>query len=161
MTSKTSPAAPGLDVEALRAQSSLSRHQSEYTVLRADHAGVISLVAAEVGQVVGAGQMVLRLAREEDKEVAISVPESRMAELQKAGRVEVSLWSQQAPGGAGKSFAGRIREVAPVADPVTRTYPVRVSIQGADATVLLGMTAYVSLRARDSVSAMVIPPNPK
>ena len=141
-------------VEALRAQARLARHQSDYTVLRADHAGVVSLVAAEAGQVVGAGQPVLRVAREEDKEVAINVPESRMAELQKAGRAEVSLWSQQA---AGKTFAGKLREVAPVADPVTRTYPVRVSIQGADASVLLGMTANVTFRAREATAAMTVP----
>ena len=141
-------------VDALGAQAGLAHHQSGYTVLRADSAGVISQVAAEVGQVVGAGQAVLRLARDDGKEVAISVPESRMAELQKAGRAEVSLWSQQ---GSGRTFAGRIREVAPVADPATRTYPVRVSIQAADASVLLGMTATVSFRAPEAAPAFTIP----
>lgn len=141
-------------VEALNAQASLSRHQSEYTVLRADSAGVVSLVAAEAGQVVAAGQPVLRLAREDDKEVAINVPESRMAELQKAGRAEVRLWSQQ---GSGRTFAGHVREVAPVADPITRTYPVRVGIQGADASVLLGMTATVNFLAPGTTAAITIP----
>lgn len=141
-------------VDALQAQAQLSRRQSDYTVLRADSAGVISQVTAEVGQVVGAGQMVLRLAREEGKEVAISVPESRMAELQQAGLAEVSLWSQQ---GTSKVFGGRIREVAPVADPVTRTYPVRVSIDKADASVLLGMTANVRFQAKEGTAAITIP----
>ncbi len=141
-------------VEVLNAQARLSRHQSDYTVLRADSAGVVSQLAAEAGQVVGAGQAVLRLAREDDKEVAINVPESRMAELQKAGRTEVSLWSQQ---GTGRTFVGRVREVAPVADPVTRTYPVRVGIQGADSSVLLGMTATVNFRTQDATAAICIP----
>ncbi|MDD5297179.1 MAG: efflux RND transporter periplasmic adaptor subunit [Rhodocyclaceae bacterium] len=141
-------------VAALEAQARLSRNQAAYTVLRADQAGVISQVAAESGQVVAAGQPVLRLAREEEKEVAISIPESRMAELAHVGRTEVVLWARNA---ASRLFEGRLREVAPIADPVTRTYPVRVSIEGADPSILLGMTANVSFLSRGTAPSITLP----
>jgi multidrug efflux system membrane fusion protein len=141
-------------VTALAAQSSLSRNQAGYTVLRADHDGVISAVLAEAGQVVAAGQSVLRLAREDEKEVAISIPESRMSELARVGRAEVVLWARNA---ASRLFAGQLREVAPVADPVTRTYPVRVSILGTDSSVLLGMTANVSFLSSAATPTMNLP----
>jgi len=151
---KTGFEAAEAKVAALSAQTALSRNQAGYTVLRADHAGVISAVLAEAGQVVAAGQPVLRLAREEEKEVAINIPESRMAELSQVGRAEVVLWARNA---ASRLFSGQIREVAPVADPTTRTYPVRVSIQGTDSSVLLGMTANVSFLSSGNAPTMSLP----
>jgi RND family efflux transporter MFP subunit len=151
---KTGFEAAQAKVAALAAQADLSRNQAGYTVLRAEQAGVISAVLAEAGQVVAAGQPVLRLAREEEKEVTISIPESRMAELSRVDRAEVVLWARNA---ATQVFAGHIREIAPVADPTTRTYPVRVSIQGADSSVLLGMTASVSFLSRGAVPTITLP----
>jgi multidrug efflux system membrane fusion protein len=153
-TKKSGFEAAQAKVAALSAQASLSRNQAGYTVLRADQAGVISAVLAEAGQVVAAGQPVLRLAREDEKEVAISIPESRMAELSRVGRAEVVMWARNA---SSRLFEGKIREVAPVADPTTRTYPVRVSIQGSDSSVLLGMTANVSFLSSDAVPTMNLP----
>ena len=65
----------------------------------------------------------------------IAVPESRVADLRKAGSVEVRLWS--APD---LVLKGRVREIAPSADAATRTYAVRVSIVDASPAVQLGMT---------------------
>lgn len=141
-------------VKALTAQASLSRNQASYTVLRAEQAGIVSQVLAEAGQVVAAGQPVLRLAREEEKEVAISIPESRMAELSRAGRAEVILWARDVNS---RLYTGKIREVSPVADPVTRTYPVRVSILEADKSVLLGMTANVFFLSQGTTPTITLP----
>ena len=125
-------------LKSARAQADLARNQSAYTVLRAEQAGVVAQVAAEVGQVVAAGQTVLRVARPDTLEVAIAVPESRVSGLRAGANAEVALW---ADGQA--NYAGVLRELAAVADPATRTYAARVALRNPDARVLLGMTANV------------------
>jgi RND family efflux transporter MFP subunit len=96
---------------------------------------------AEAGQVVSAGQPVLRLAQDGGREVAISIPESQMAGLKLGAPAKISLWVD---GSAGASLAGHLRELAPVADPSSRTYPARVALDDAAAPPALGMTARVS-----------------
>lgn len=125
-------------LKSARAQADLARNQSAYTVLRAEQAGVVAQVAAEVGQVVAAGQTVLRVARPDTLEVAIAVPESRMPGLRAGASAEVALWADDQA-----RYAGVLRELAAVADPATRTYAARIAINHPDARVLLGMTAKV------------------
>ena len=137
---------------AARAQAELARNQSAYTVLRADQAGVIGLVTAEVGQVVAAGQTVMRLARADTLEVSISIPEARMPEVRSLGSAEISLWADPQA-----RYSGTLREVSPVADPVTRTYAARVAIREADARVLLGMTATVRFLRQDGSNRLSVP----
>ena len=134
--------------KAAGAQAELARNQSAYTVLRADQAGVVAQVAAEVGQVVAAGQTVVRVARSDVLEVAISIPESRMPELKTARDAEITLWADD-----GARYKGVLRELTTVADPLTRTYAARVSIRNADARVLLGMTANVTFLNEPSMPA--------
>lgn len=138
--------------EAAQAQSGLARNQSGYAALTADAAGVVATVQAEVGQVVAAGQPVLSVARPGEKEVAIAVPENRVAELRQASTVSVTLWAD-----AKHNYRGRIREISPAADPVTRTYAVRVAIVDADEQVRLGMTANVLLQRQGSAPSALLP----
>lgn len=123
------------------AQLGVTRNQASYTQLRADHAGVVIAVRAETGQVVAAGQAVLMVARTGEKEIEISVPENKLGELSAAKEIAITLWA--APD---KVYRGRVREVSPAADSVTRTYAVRVSVPDADKAMKLGMTANVYLR---------------
>jgi len=125
-------------LEQARAQLETAQNQSAYTTLTADADGVITAVSAEVGQVVAAGQPIVRLARPEEREVVINVPESRLAELRDAKEVFVALWTQPE-----RPYRAQVREVSPTADPVTRTFTVKVSVPDADAAVRLGMTANV------------------
>jgi RND family efflux transporter MFP subunit len=127
---------------AATAQRAIARNQTGYAQLASDQAGVVSGVLAEVGQVLAAGQAVVKVARTDEKEVLIALPENRVAELAAAGDVVVTLWA--APD---KRYRGRVREVSPQADPLTRTYAARVAILDADAGVRLGMTARVDLGA--------------
>jgi multidrug efflux system membrane fusion protein len=127
-------------LEQAQAQLGVTQNQSAYTTLRADDDGIITAITAEVGQVVSAGQEVMRLARLEEKEVVISMPESRLGELDAARGVTITLWAQP-----DVKFAGRIREISPSADPVTRTYTVKVTLLQPGAEVQLGMTANVLL----------------
>jgi multidrug efflux system membrane fusion protein len=139
-------------MEAAGAQAGLARNQAAYATLSADGAGVVSAVLAEAGQVVAAGQPVLRIARPGEMEVAIAVPENRVDELRAADRLDISLWAA-----GGRSYAGRIREISPMADPVTRTYAVRVSLLDPDAGVRLGMTANVLIKRQAAAAALLIP----
>lgn len=127
-------------LKAAAAQAGLARNQAAYTTLRADRDGVVAAALAEAGQVVSAGQPVIRLAQEGGREVAISIPESQLVGLMIGAPAEISVW---AFGGETARYTGRLRELAPAADPVSRTYPARVSLNDADARLALGMTARV------------------
>lgn len=138
--------------QAAAAQAQLAQNQARYTTLQADAPGVVAAVLAEPGQVVAAGQGVFRVARDGEREVAFAIPESRMAGLKVGADAVVTLWAD----GNGKTFKGRLRELAPAADPATRTFAARVSILDADAAVALGMTATVAF-VRDAGAKIVVP----
>lgn len=121
------------------ASSRASGNQAEYASLRAPHDAVVTGLDAEVGQVVAAGQSVVRLARSGEKEVALGIPEQQLALVAPGKEVEVRLWAGGAP------IKARVREVSPAADPATRTYPARVSLIAPPREVALGMTASVAI----------------
>lgn len=135
---------------AARSQAAVNVNQSAYTSLYADQDGVITTVSGEVGQVVAAGQAVMRLARPEEMEVVINVAESKIAELQKAQQVLVRLWAQP-----DKIFRGKVREIAPNADATTRTFSVKVSILDPGPEVKLGMTANVLADGSDTQAVLL------
>lgn len=127
------------EVRAARAQAEVARNQAGYAQLRAPAAGVVAGRHAEAGQVVAAGQAVFTLAADDGREVAVALPEPALAQHAVGQEVEVELWS--APG---ERLRGRFREIAPAADPVTRTYAARVALDSADAgRVALGQSARV------------------
>ncbi|HET9023167.1 MAG TPA: efflux RND transporter periplasmic adaptor subunit [Burkholderiaceae bacterium] len=113
-------------------------NQAAYSVLRAPHDAVVTVIDAEVGQVVAAGQSVIRLAQTGEKEVLIGIPEQQLALLKAASDITVRLWVGGAP------IKGKVREVSPVADSATRTFPARISLLDPPVSVALGMTASVS-----------------
>ncbi|MDZ4252060.1 MAG: efflux RND transporter periplasmic adaptor subunit, partial [Sulfuritalea sp.] len=127
--------------KAAEAQAALAKNQSSYTTLVADRNGVIGQVLAEPGQVVSVGQAVFRLAPDGDREIAIALPEGEVSGFKLGQAAEVSFWA--AGGATGKPLTGRVREISPVADPVTRTYAARVSLKDADPLLPLGMSATV------------------
>jgi multidrug efflux system membrane fusion protein len=139
-------------LEQVKAQLATARNQSAYTALVAEADGVITAVNLEPGQVVAAGQTVMRFARPEEKEVAINVPETRLAELRDATDIRISVWA--APGDL---YRGRIREIAPTADPATRTFAVKITVLEANGAVRLGMTANVALGDGAGVQAITLP----
>jgi len=102
--------------------------------------------------VVAAGQTVMRIARTSEKEVAISVPENKLKELDATSDIAITLWANP-----DQRYKGKVREVSPVADPVTRTYAVRITMVDADSTVSLGMTANVYLRSNARGDTVELP----
>lgn len=129
-------------LEQARAQSRISGNQSNYGTLSSEFPAIVTGVVADAGQVVSAGQPVLRVARPEEKEVAIAIPESRLAELKAAKSLLVGLWADPK-----LALRGELRELSPAADPATRTYAARIRIPNPPPELRLGMTARVALDA--------------
>jgi RND family efflux transporter MFP subunit len=117
----------------------LTRNNLSYATLTADARGVVMSTAAEPGQVVAAGQGVVRIARIAEKEVVIAVPETLVARAQSGG-ARVSLWSDP-----NRTYMAKLRELAPSADAATRTYLAKFSLPDATDDVKLGMTATLTL----------------
>ncbi|WP_024301288.1 efflux RND transporter periplasmic adaptor subunit [Pseudogulbenkiania sp. MAI-1] len=138
-------------LQQAQAQLAGSRNQNGYTILRADADGVIGSVSAEAGQVVAAGQAVMKLALDGPREVAIQVPENALVALREAKTLQVKLWAD------GQSYRGALRELAADADPATRTYAARISLDGANDALQLGMSATVTLPAPDRGEKLQLP----
>lgn len=135
---RTSMEAAAARLRQARAQLELAENQTGYTSLQANADGVVTAVHAEVGQVMAAGSPVVTLAREGDREVRINVPEGIQDKLTPERPAQVRLWSE-----GEKQFVGQVREVAPAADAVTRTYAVKVKVDAPLAQMPLGATATV------------------
>ncbi|KPF67168.1 hypothetical protein IP84_13500 [beta proteobacterium AAP99] len=128
--------------EAAQAQANVQGNQAAYAALTADKPGVIVGVDAEVGQVLSAGQSVVRVAVGTERDVVFNLPEQAARALRPGVPVSVSLWANPtAP------IKAVVREVAPAADPVARVILVRASLQDPEGVATLGATATVSLPA--------------
>jgi RND family efflux transporter MFP subunit len=124
-----------------RAQRSveLTNNSLSYATLVADTRGVVTATLIDPGQVVAAGQTAIRVARFAEKEAVVAIPETLVARA-KEGMATVTLWSEP-----NKKYAAKLREIAPAADPATRTYLAKFSLPGAGESVSLGMTATLTL----------------
>ncbi|HZP67094.1 MAG TPA: efflux RND transporter periplasmic adaptor subunit [Rudaea sp.] len=131
---------------------SVAQNQAEYTSLRADHAGVITAINAEAGQVVTAGQPIATLARDGEIEVEIAVSENRIANYKRDMPAIVEPWAD-----ASRHLRGHLREISPEADRVTRTYRVRVSLDETDGLPKLGQTARVYFADANDARRELIP----
>ncbi len=166
--------------EQARSQLSVTQNQAGYAALVAPESGVITAVSVESGQVVTAGQTVMKLAREDEREVAISVPESRIAEFRTAGPPQ---GAKRAPSGGSAAatpqawgsapsaptlgvflwanpqriYTARVREISPAVDAITRTFAVRVTILDPDPALHLGMTANVVVAATEARDTALLP----
>jgi len=136
----------GARLAQVKAQASVSGNQTHYTSLTADRDGVVTMIRAEPGQVVQAGEAVVQIANLKETEVLVAVPESRMAEVKLNAPVTIKMWANPQ-----KAYKGLVREIAPEADSATRAFNVRVSVTDADEMVKLGMTAGVKFSQQDSL----------
>ncbi|HBF39267.1 MAG TPA: efflux transporter periplasmic adaptor subunit [Firmicutes bacterium] len=135
-----------------RAQYTHGSNQLNYCNLYADGPGVIAGTYAETGQIVAAGQPVAVLVKGNEREIEINVPENRLIDFNKVQQFKVTFWALP-----DTALEGRIREVSPMADPVTRTYKVRISLVNPPAAIKLGMTATVSETASNGGLAIYLP----
>jgi RND family efflux transporter MFP subunit len=126
-------------LDQAKAQLSSQSNQEAYAQLLADVPGVVTGIDAEPGQVVSAGSPVVRIAQDGPRDVVFVVPEDKRGDIRVGQKVNVRPWS------AGmQPLQGQVREVAASADPVTRTYQVKVALPTADAAAVppLGATVH-------------------
>ena len=134
-----------------RAQWNVQGHQTEYTRLLADRAGVVTAIEAEVGQVVAAGSPVVRVAQDGPRDVVFALPEDQLSRVKTGQVLQAKAW------GDGPDWQATVREVAASADPMTRTYTVKLALPSS-AQPALGSTATVQLaRSASAVQAIRLP----
>jgi RND family efflux transporter MFP subunit len=129
-------------LDQAQAQLAAQGNQSAYTTLVADAAGVVTAVDAEPGQVLAAGTPVVRIAHDGARDVVFSVPEDKVGQMKLGSAVKVRAWASAA------EYQGKVREVSASADPVTRTFMVKVALASAD-VLPLGTTVSVLPQALD------------
>jgi RND family efflux transporter MFP subunit len=122
-------------VDAAQAQLKIAHDLVSFTQLVADAPGVITAVGPRAGAVVQAGQMIATVARKDGRDAVFDVPPAVLQSAPANFEIEVHLTAD--PNVVAR---GRVREVAPQADPVTRTFEVRVGLTDPPTAMLLGAT---------------------
>lgn len=122
-------------VDAITAQVATAENQLGFTTLTADGPGIVTARGAEPGEVVAAGQMIVRLAREGGRDAVFDVPARVIETASAEDEVQVALSTNPAV-----TATGRVREVSPEADPATRTFKVRVGLGNPPEAMRLGST---------------------
>ena len=112
----------------------------------------MTAIDAEIGQVVAAGTPVVRVAKAGEMEVVVGVPEDKINRIRQMVDVKVRLWAKPS-----EIMHGKLRELSPIADPVTRTYTAKVSIPDTAKEVRLGMTADVSFGMKNPQQFIRLP----
>ncbi len=134
-----------------KAQAQAQGNQAGYARLTASHAGVITAVEAEVGQVVSAGQPVVRLAHDGPRDAVFAVSESAIMSIRLGQSMQAMVLS------TGQMVQGTVREMAASADPVTRTYAVKLALApGVGRALPLGATLNVRAPGLSSAVASAI-----
>ena len=122
-------------LDSAEAQLKAAKDRVSYTELRVDAAGVVIATLAETGEVVQAGQSIIRVARKDGRDAVFDVPGQLLRSAPSDPLITVSLTDDPAV-----TATGRVREVSPQADPVTRTFEVKVGLTDAPAAMRLGST---------------------
>lgn len=135
-----------------RAQANVSGNQVGYATLVADRDGLVTALNVEAGQVVAAGQAIVRIADPAETEALIWVPEGRATTIKPGMAAFVRPWNAQE-----KTLPAEVREIAGSADATTRTYAVRVSLKQRDEALTLGSTVAVAFPAPSSERDVAIP----
>lgn len=123
-----------------RAQLQIAKDRVGYTTLTADGAGTVTTRGAEPGEVVQAGQMVVRLARQGGLDAVFDVPAQILRAAPAGKTISVRLADDPTV-----SATGQVREVAPQADPTTRTFEVKIALDAPPPTMRLGATVIGSV----------------
>ena len=132
----TSLKAAQASLDQALAQAQAQTNQVGYAKLTATVSGVVTGVEAEPGQVVSAGQPVLRFAHDGPRDAVFAVPEHVVGRLKMGQKMTVSV------GNTSQTIQGQVREIGAIADPATRTFTVKLGLDKAEA-LPLGITLNV------------------
>ena len=138
-------------VDAAEAQVKTAYDLVSFTELKADAPGVVTAVGPAAGEVVQAGQMILRVARRDGRDAVFDVPAQVIRNAPSEPRITVNLTDDPKV-----STTGRVREISPQADPVTRTFAVKVGLNDPPPAMRLGATVTARMEG-DSVPVIEIP----
>jgi RND family efflux transporter MFP subunit len=139
-------------LEAAEAQLRTAENQLSFTELVADASGTVTARGAESGEVVGAGQMVLQLAREGGRDAVFDFPPRVKDAIAADTLIEVVSSTDPSI-----TATGRVREVSPQADPVTRTFEVRVGLASPPPALRLGSTVVGKVPLTGGTEGLIIP----
>jgi multidrug efflux system membrane fusion protein len=148
---KTRYDAAASQLESARAQLATSENQMGYTRLVSDHDGTVASISGEIGQVVGAGTPVATVVQDGSREIQIYIPENRLGQIRLNQPATITFWALN-----DLKASGHISEIASMADAVTRTYKVKVSVDSMPEQARLGMTAKVVLNT-GTVKSILVP----
>src|SRR5215470_12832551 len=123
-------------LDAAQARLKSAEEQLTYTELKSDAAGVITEKGAEVGEVVPAGKMILKVAQQSGRDGVFDVPAQALRDGLSVGE-QVEVWLADHPDIKAR---GQVREISPEADPVTRNYQVKVGLSDPPSGMFLGAT---------------------
>jgi len=141
----------GSAVESARSQVAIAESRLSFTRLVSDVSGVVTAVGAEPGEVVGAGRMIVEVAREGARDAVFDFPAAVKEGMPADPDISVMLTMDP------KIVAvGNVREIAPRADSVTGTFRVRVRLTDAPAAMRLGSTVTAKMK-RGSTAGYVVP----
>jgi RND family efflux transporter MFP subunit len=145
--------ADAADARLAAAQASLAQARTglAFQTLRSDRGGIVTAIEAEAGSVVAAGQPVVRVAATGQVELLVAVPERAVNAVREAASMQATL--DAVPG---RTFALTLRELAPAADPASRTYAARLALAQPDPAVRWGMSGTVRIALREA-PALVVP----
>ncbi len=138
-------------VDDAEAQLKLARDRLSFTELKADAAGTVTARGAEAGEVVQAGQMVVRIARQDGRDAVFDVPAQLLRSALADAEITVHLAEDPSV-----TAVGRVREVGEQADPVTRTFQVKIGLTDPPPTMRLGSTVNGSAQL-NSAPVITIP----
>jgi len=137
------------ELKAAQAQADVAHNETGYAVLLADADGVVVDTLAEPGQVVSAGQVVVRVAHAGRREAVIALPESLRPAIGSAGRATLY--------GSGLTGAAKLRQLSDAANPQTRTFEARYVLEGRLADAPLGSTVSIEMQSGRATPALQIP----
>jgi RND family efflux transporter MFP subunit len=146
---KAAAEAASAELNAAEAQAGVARNETGYAVLLADADGVVVETLAEPGQVVGAGQIVVRVARAGRREAIIELPETLRPAIGSTGRA--SLY------GSGLTGPAKLRQLSDAANRQTRTFEARYVLEGELADAPLGSTISIQISDGRSAPALQVP----
>ncbi len=139
------------DLVALQAQAAVGRNEASYATLTADSDGVVVATLAEPGQVVSAGQPVVKLAKAGPREAVVQLPETLRPAPGSTAQARLF-------GSSGNSVSATLRQLADAADPLTRTFEARYVLTGEQANAPLGSTVTLAIAPTPSVAdALSVP----
>ncbi|UJW76963.1 efflux RND transporter periplasmic adaptor subunit [Rhizobium sp. SL42] len=135
-------------VDAAKAGLRIAQTNLDNRVLKANAAGVVTATGAEVGQVVGGGQMVVRVAQLGARDAVFEVPEATIQTTGGQARVDVQLLSNPS-----STATGAVREISPTANPITRNFTVRIGLDAAPDDFRFGSAVRGTIRLAGAPAA--------